>query len=319
MPSNAHLAQRGVALLIVLAALVITSSACAVLARLAWSTRAAGDADRCTRVADDLLLALDAPISRWLAEQARGIVLDSDVTEPAVPVLHDCWRCGDDSIEVRITAWDQCGMAPLSQLHRGSPLRLALPDSILEVVDRIGAADVQSPGLDVLADRVQSEMEWRDTAVFPVAPMASPQVFGDQAVSRDSRADPVQIRPALGALIATHNPPLTRGSARRRSFLAAGGMINVNTALAPLLEAAMRATGHAGLTHTLNSRDKGRPSDIIGLPVGSDAHRLQLVTASTCWSFRIDIRVNRIHRSWWTVHVFESGSWQAAQRLVITE
>jgi hypothetical protein len=47
---------------------------------------------------------------------------------------------------------------------------------------------------------------------------------------------------------------------------------------------------------------------------------ISLVSVSNAWSFRIDIRIGNVVRSWWAVYVRSPASeqgWEVVQRLVI--
>src|SRR5689334_20758145 len=87
----AHTTRRGAALLIVLATLIITMTTMTTLVQAATSVQASRNIDRCARVADDLVIAADAPITQWLREKSSTIVLPPDARSPQIEVLHDAW------------------------------------------------------------------------------------------------------------------------------------------------------------------------------------------------------------------------------------
>jgi hypothetical protein len=210
-----------------------------------------------------------------------------------VHVLDDRWHAAGLDHQVRITAWDQYGMVPVHQLVRGSPARAGVPESVLRVADRLGVDHDERFGLDQLG--------WQDLPVFP---------------SRD--------RPAIGAVLATHNPPLTPDRLRRRSPQSRAMRVNVNTTPIPILEAAMRAAGYVSIDHIIESRAKGRPA-VVGPgrgALGGDLDRALMPTPidrSDCWSVRIDATVGLAERSWWTIWVREADGWTLAQRILIRE
>lgn len=306
--------RRGVALLLVLAVLLIVVTVAAGTTRLAATSTLQARGHDETLLADELLRSADAPILHWLATESGQVVLPDDVEAPVVDVLHDVWAIGDESFEMRITAWDQLGMIPLERVAKGSPLRLALPEEVRRAVDALESANSAEPGLDLFVDR--EEM----LRAFPRADRADPKVFqvgqtaGAASSGRPDDEQQPQLVSGIGAFIATHNRDPVR--------------INVNTAPMPLVEAALRTAGRGGLDVIRANRREGRASNA---PSGSTSHRqdeerrVLIVGSSDTWAFRIDLRVNRTQRSWWCV--YERGTdasrrgtpWRCVQRLLITE
>ena len=270
--------QRGVALLLTLAALVLVVTVAVGIARLSATAAMHGKIDWHSSLADDLLTAAEAPIVHWLTTYSDKVVLALDSQSPEVAVLHDQWIAGDLPFELEITAWDQQGMAPMQLIHRGSPVRLAVPQLALDVVDRMRVPDDEILGLDMLdgSDGIDAIQVWPEKG---------------RTLS-------------VGSLVATHN-----GNA----------LINVNTAPIGLIEQAMRMAGRGGIEQIIESRATGDPASVPPLnEAESEADAPQLVGGSTCWSFRIDIRVGRAAHSWWAVYSRDGQGWTCVQRLAIT-
>lgn len=289
--------RRGAALLVVLAILVVVVTACAALARFAATSALAHRTHARAMRASDLLHAAEAPITRWLERDSHKAVLPPDARVPAIAVLSDAWIAGEQEQSLTITAFDQMGMVPLAHARGGSPLRHALPAEAAVAA----LLESASPGLD------QAE---RESPVFPVAIDAVPMSFGG-APSIQCESAPSSPSVALGALLATHNPP---DLGRRRA-----GSINVNTAPLPLLEAAMRRAGQGGLDRIVAARERGQPAPVPAAAGRSRQTDLELVGVSTVWSFRIDARVGPLRRSWWSVYVRTPAGWNCVQRLEIAE
>jgi hypothetical protein len=269
--------REGIALLVTLAALVATTAGALAIARAAAATSLDRRAARDRCLADDLMGAADAAIIHWLQSRSDRVVLPSEIPTPRVEVLTTDWDDRGLDVGLDINAWDQFGMAPWGVLSRGSPVRLGLESEVLRVVD-------QSPGVTGL-DEVAASVK---SPVFPVA--------GEIAV---------------GALVATHNPPQ---SAKRPD---AAARINVNTAPPDLLEAAMRAAGDLDVQRVLARRDAGQQANAPAAE-GEEAQLVPvLVARSDSWAFRVDVRVGIVRRSWWSIWVRDSSTWQLAQRILI--
>ncbi|MCH8271524.1 MAG: hypothetical protein IH985_09995 [Planctomycetes bacterium] len=304
--------RRGAALLFTLAAVTIIVTACAALARLSVASSLNKSLSYKQSICRDLLTVADAPIEAWLERDSHAVVLAPDATEPRVEVLHDLIHLDGVTLELHITAWDQFGMAPLSLTKRGSLLRGTLPEQIIRSVDSRrstpGGPLGLSPGLD-LFDRSNP---------YPQSPTTEPRVFGPTRDRASYGSGKDRSAPALGALVATHNPsPLERGSRTRTST---PGAINVNTAPMPLIEAAMRMAGRRGIELIRDARERGEPAPALGEPVAEPLPNApRLVAASEAWSFRIDVAADTVKRSWWAVYTREQGGWRCVQRLTITQ
>lgn len=114
--------ERGVALLIVLGTLVAVSASALLIARNATLSHTEDTLRTRERLCSDALRAAESPIREWLQSISQRVVLPPDADEPRVEVFADRWgsRSPDSgeygegiSCAIRITAWDQCGMAPV--------------------------------------------------------------------------------------------------------------------------------------------------------------------------------------------------------------
>ena len=305
--------RRGAALLIVLAALILTVTASVSLARLASTTKMQRKLDRAAIVADDFLRATEAPIIAWLENESAQVVLPPEVESPRIGVLHDTWSDGKITYELYITAWDQCGMVPIQLARSGSPLRLALPSDVRRALDQVKINPNEPPGLDLFLAAVDATDD--ELKVFPCSDSTEPLVFVDalnpasreyvNPQQRSSKAQPIPL--AVGAFIATHS--------------GGGGRININTAPPDVVKHALRAAGRGGLALVLAARAEGRSVPLGDLPSSSSSNRAapQIVGSSLAWSFRIDVQVGPLRRSWWAVYVKARSTWECVQRLAITQ
>jgi len=301
---------RGIALLLVLAALVVVVTGAASLARMAATTQISRQSAESERIASSLLDAAEAPIYAWLGSVSADVVLPPDNTEPSVAVIHDIIELGTQRCEFTIAAYDQFGMVPLREALRGSHLRMALPSWARDSLTGFEPRSDLPAGLDDLASHVSGV-----GLVFPHGVVTEPIVFGDTSVSASQMDHPTS--PALGSLVATHNPlPDFGGRARRRISPSA---INVNTAPMNVVEAALRAAGRGGLEQITAARAAGKPFAPGDAPVSRQGSGISLVGSSSVWAFRIDARVDRVRRAWWSVYALDGSEWKLVQRLVVTE
>lgn len=169
---------------------------------------------------DELLRAAHLAILQWLLREAPTAVLPPRAAEPRIEVMADAWTTQAGAAQsIAITAWDQLGMVPRTHLRGTSPLAAVLPDAVLPSTAPLRA---DHAGLDAIDPGIRR---------FPVR--------GDD-------------EPAIGALIATHNPlPI------RREPMEAGS-INVNTAPIELIELALRLHQRDGLEQIAEARAAGR-------------------------------------------------------------
>ncbi len=283
--------RHGVALLLVLAMIVLIVPAAvgfsqrALLANL--EERHSGQG----QIADSIRAQLESgPIQHWLSAESGKVVLPVEAPSSRVDILHELWRFGDCQYEVHVTAWDQCGMVPLSSVAGGSPLRAAIPGDILQRINAADAAKLELVGLDQFS---LDPLELERGAV--PSPFPSPD-------EKDVLS--------VGAWIATRP-------------VGPNGAVNVNTAPMPLVEAALAAAGRGGIEVVLAARRDGRvaplPKALERDASGRADDTPRLVGSSSCWSVRIDVRVGSMQRSWWTVYRQASGRWECVQRLVITD
>ncbi len=295
-PSSFHRStscRRGVALLLVLAMIILIVPVAvgftqrAVLASLEQRLSDQGE------VAGSIRAQVEAgPLQTWLAEESGKVVLDLDAKTSRVEVLNQSWLLDDCTYEVRVTAWDQCGMVPGSGLTAGSPLRAAVPSGILERFDR--ADSLPRPSQPAGLDQFGSDPSVDHSALRS----AFPSPDEEDVLS-------------LGAWIATH--PVSDS-----------GSINVNTAPLPLIEAAMSAAGRGGIEAIIAARQEGR---VAPLPQAFERENQawdspqvpRLVGSSASWAVRIDVRVGSVRRSWWAAYRQNSGRWECVQRLVIPD
>lgn len=296
--------RRGMALLIALALTLVLTSAAVSLSAATAHARAAQRTAAMTSIACEQLDAADEVISHWLSKKASTVVLAPDNATSEVPVIHDAWQVEDIEFELRITAWDQCGMVPVRYLRPGSPLRSTIPEPVLRVVD--ARAGVIS-GLDQLTDPFDSAFE----SPFPLALPAEPITFGSfNAQSRlPHRINDQTEQASIGASVSTH-----------------GNSLNIHTAPIELLEQVMRLNGRGGIEQIIAARHVGTRAIMGDLPrlnsSSPSAQSLTLSGSSNAWAFRIDARVDRVRLSWWTVYVAPNPgdiSWRCAQRLVIRD
>lgn len=307
---------HGVALIVVLCTMVVVMVAVVGVVQLVSACQLSRSVQDRMNLADELLLALEAPIQYWLNEVSPRVVLHSLSEEPRVNLLHDIVLVNDVEVEVAIAAWDQLGMAPLEMIAPGSPLRSQIEPEIIAVIENCIPADVSHPGLDQWAQGLGTLGGAR---VFPKSTSSAIQVFGDaEGTSRQRPADVPEYTTSVGARVATHNNSPPR--------------INIHTAPAPLLEQAYRELGRGGFEAVLAARDRGQATALrAGVSRARPTQRgLQLVGQSDVWSMRIDIVFDGVHRSWWVVYQrqsagtsqpagLKSAEWQCVQRLLIAE
>ncbi len=309
---STYRARRGVALLLVLATLVLAVTAAAGLMRSAATIQMRHQTYRRQIDADALLHAAEAPIQAWLSTRSSSVILPANVTTPRVTVLDDQIIIDGIVHELRITAWDQYGMTPIHLARSASPLRLALPETIAEHLDRLEPRRWRKAGLDQCSDADG------EAVLFPRASTTSAvHLFAEDFGARvDLRADlhfPTSgDGDALGAYIATHNTTAPGAPAT----------INVATAPMPLVEAALRVAGRGGIEHITSARQQGAPIAVEELATrDADASgrpsKVRLVAQSSVWAMRIDCRVGAVRRSWWAVYTQSDSDWGCVQRVAV--
>lgn len=275
------MSRRGVAMLIVLATAVILLSAASVVARSRATITLAERTDERLRLAWDACDAAEKPILAWLERESRNTVLDPD-KPPMVTLFDDRVRIGGHEATITASAWDQTAMIPAIEL-RTLPALAAL----LTPEERAGArwigTDSGPPGLDSGHPYV---------AIFP-------------SIDRPA---------ALGARVATHNPP--PGSSRQRG--SQHPAIHINTAPEPLLRAVYQQFELSGLEAILQARRAGERTE-LNQQRRSEAQPIRLVGTSTAWGVRTDVTIDGLRASTWSVYTLRAGTWTREQRLVIAE
>lgn len=106
-------------------------------------------------------------------------------------------------------------------------------------------------------------------------------------------------------LAASHNPPRPGDSTR----------ININTAPRDVLEELLPRSTPNALRSILTTRRQGTSAS----PAGLAASPIRFTTRSNVWSFRIDVSVGRVHRSWREVWHNTGSQWRRIQRNAITD
>lgn len=277
--------QRGIALLLVLVALVLSVTAAAGLARVAATARQRHETESAQECARTLLNASEAPILDWLHRHAGELVLPPDAGSPRFLVLDDEIELGGEACRLTITAFDQCGMVPSSET--GGRLASFLPNGVHRALTAAGPDWLEHAGLDVLAAVAEN-----DVPVFP------------PAGARDSGA--------LGEYLASHNPTRPGRPA----------VLNVNSAPLDLVSIVYAQHDLGGIDAVAESRALGRvasPGASRAPRTGGDPAAIIPVSMSTAWAFRVDCRSGHVVESWWCVYTDTGSNWERMQRLAITE
>jgi hypothetical protein len=284
--------RQGVALLIVLAMIVLVVPIAVGLARQSVLSQVEHNLNSHATTARSLVRQIElGPILHWLEEESSKVVLDIECQWPLVEVWSDQWQFEEVDYELRVTAWDQCGMVPLTSDARASSLWRSLATQVTGRISQLPESGQNSPlGLDqmglptVESDRVTP-------SVFPTRSMDDPM--------------------AVGAWVATHSD-------------GGFGSINVNTAPTPLIKAAMQLAGRGDFEQILIARQSGKQSPLPSVTADSGAsirsgtdHAPRFVGTSHAWAFRVDIQVGTVKQSWWSVFKQQRSRWECVQRLVI--
>lgn len=148
---------RGIALLLVLGAVVAVSVAAMGIVRSVTLTKAASTALADVEIADELLRASDAWLRAWIDEVGPMVVLAADARVPGVEVGHFNGTLSSRRFEVTALAFDQDAMisVPLidGQIAARAPIAPATQKALADFHTRSGGADLT--GLDQLsANRV---------------------------------------------------------------------------------------------------------------------------------------------------------------------
>ncbi len=272
--------RRGVALLIVLAAVVLIACSASIAARARTTAALTLDHDRALAVADALLPAAEAAALQRLAE-LDSIVLPPESREPRLALLEDAIESEAGVIRLGVTAFDLRGMVPLDAVREAAFAGLLDP-RIIAAAEEAAPSRGLPPGPDLIEMGAGVGLR-----VFP-----SPSVIG--ADGRASVASSV-------------------------SFLEGSDVVlNVCTAPMELIEAALRRSGAQLRGQIVAARAEGRaPAVPAALPLGRGT--IRLTTRSDAWALRVDVGVGRARRSWWSVVRLVDNEWRVVQRVVIAE
>lgn len=279
VPTPRNPFRRGIAMLIVLAAAVLLLSAASVIARSRAMAALSARIDERLQLAWVASEAAEAPILTWLRHESRLTVLSPDAP-PMVRIVDDPLIIAGLPARITVVAWDQTGMVPAVDTSAMPAFAPLLTRTERRAARWIGA---ESPGLDLAETSIP---------IFPTPDLPT----------------------ALGARIATHNPPV--GPVRHR-----GGQspaINIQTAPEPLLRAAYEHLGLPGVETVLRARRAGERVEAERTS-SSDPATLRLVGVSTAWGVRTDVTVDGLRVSVWSVYTLRAGTWVREQRLAITE
>lgn len=276
---------RGAALLLVVSAVAVLMPLCVALSSSIATAKLSRSVEQREATLDVLLHAADAPIQRWLAEVAPTLVLPPDARTPSVVVLEDSVALRDGAARLRVVAWDQRGLVPLSLASGASLLRLGLPTEFVRAADRV-ARRAGRPGLDWFV---------RGDSALPF-----PTERGSELGASIAAVD--------GATLNVNTAPLERVEAALRELGRSGAD-------------RIAAARHAGELASVPGPAAGEQSDERRRSDRGDEHgsspTLQLVSTSDCFAFRIDAEFGRAQRSWWSVYRPHDGKWRLEQRLLI--
>lgn len=282
--------RRGIALLLVLAIVAVTLTGLTLLVRSHTTRMLSVRLNSHEQLLDEVRTVAESLAERWLAEDAAQAVASLEI--PSITVLEDRIPIGEDKVIVSIIAFDRQGMLSMEAAKSvvGSRALARLSPGVKARLETIASEARRATGLDDLAQLLNSNSQ-----VYPSADDKSPAVE------------------AIGAFIA----------------MPASGVenaININTAPARLLEAVMRDLGRGGIEELLEARDQGAWTATTNLAPGAEetsggGDGFRLTDASSGWSFRIDLEIEGLRRSWWLVYDLEQGRdgqlWRRTQRLAI--
>ena len=297
--------RRGMALLLVLAAVVVGLSAATIAAQAATTAMVSQRVDRRQAIVDDAALALGPALEAWLAQRSATVVLDPTANAPMVEVLRESCTLELDrepcTIDIAVLAFDQRGMVPWEDAVRGDGLAAALPPTVARRFSDDGRASV-APGLDLVAARSRSEAF--DIPVWPTV------------VRGSSQGEETPLGLGVAAFVATHG----RGVA----------VVNVNTAPEGVVRAAEAMLGRSVWEVVREHRALGKPAPVGaftfedgGRPVevgdASAARLPRFVASSDVWSFAVEVRCEGARSAWWVTYGRASGGWRVLQRVRVVE
>lgn len=281
-------ARTGAALLIVLGAVILTTTVLSAIVTTAGRRHATRTESLNAAIAEDLLRQADRLSEAWLAETSSSIVLPPESQSPRISVATHELQLAGRPVTLALTAFDQNGMVPLADAP--SSLLSTLPPDVRSLRDRLVRGSIQGPhGLDQIASLLDYRSE---RLVFPIG--ASRDVPGTLL--------------AFGEFLGTHS-----GGSRIA--------INPNTAPIPLVAAALREAALGGIEHVIEARSRAKPvplGDLVSLGDTAGERSLEFVSSSQSWAIRVDITVGGLRQSWWTVWQGRGSRWSMVQRLRVT-
>ncbi len=288
--------RRGVALLLVLAALIIATTASLTLATAAATRNLHTGVLRAEQLAESIARTSEVYTLSWLAEHAATAVVPPDAAEPAVSVLHDRFSIDGREITVRITAFDQLGMIPAVVADR-----FDFPMNFDET------ATAELTGLDQLVRAVEGD-------VFPHHDPVTPSVaFGITARdASDRRPVPEQPLAAIGSLVSTLGYEGADGQVPTMR-------LNINTAPLALIDDVLSRPGIDASGPIRSAREQGEQARPPASSIEIGDVRVRLVARSDCWAVRTDVTVDRVRYALWSIYQARGQGWQLEQQLVIAE
>ena len=295
--------RPAVALLLVLAALVISTTAALALTRHTATMRLNRASSDAREVARSVSRGTPHIVRSWLVNSAPTAVVSPNSKAPAVAVCDDRIPTSRGWARVEITAFDQLGMIPwpiASQIDTES-----LAEAYLRTRGTVPS------GLD---DVVHAE----DMSVYPDQLGARKRTwFGEypQGDSAEPAAHHRGSERSVGQRFATH----ALDEVDLRSAQTPRWSLNVNTAPLTLIEAVL---ADSNIEATARIRDARREGELAPPPAGSLEFRgtnVRLVARSGRWAFRTDVTVDGVRDSRWTVYIRRGPVWVLEQNLVIAE
>jgi hypothetical protein len=288
--------RRGVALLLVLAALIIATTASLTLATAAATRNLHAGVLHAEQLAESIARTSERYTLSWLTEHAAAAVVPPDALEPAVPVMHDRFTIDGVEITVQITAFDQLGMIPAIIADR-----FDLPKNL----DKPATAELT--GLDQLVGAVEGD-------VFPHHDPATPPVaFGTATRDAASRKPTLeQSVAAIGSLVSTHGFENTDGQVSTIR-------LNINTAPVALIDEVLSRAGIDASGPIRSAREQGEQARPPASSIEVGDLRIRLLARSDCWAVRTDVTVDRVRYALWSIYHARGQGWELEQRLVIAE
>ncbi|MEM9167055.1 MAG: hypothetical protein AAGB48_08515 [Planctomycetota bacterium] len=279
--------RRGVAMLLVLGATLVVTSAIGVTAASLTSRQRTVAIAEHARLTEDLLSAAEAITKRWLAREAPRATVDPGAPRPRVDIADVDVHGGS----VRVTAYDLYGMMSSGATPTHPLWRASGTISSEEVFGARSLADLSNPEVPVhpAADRDELRIGER-IAVFPGADTGP--TTGNTVIININTAP----KPLLNAALRL---------AQR------GDIASILTSRAEGRPAPAPAapTGQAS----------GVSTDLTNSSPGDTAGLVRLVGRSTLWAVRVDARQGLVERSWWTIYQSRGRGWTILERHEIAD